>query len=185
MRMMNEEICFRDATEDDLLFIARGFHMAMLMEDTPDERIENFANNICSRDGVLYSPTNTIIVEIDGRPVGMLTAYDGSLYHDMRVRTMALVKEHLGIEFEGMEDEAQPGEYYLDSLAVLPEFRGRGIGRRLLQKGIEAGRRLGLKVTLAVDPVNEKAQKLYRSLGFDNQCNLFIFGHTYWKWYVV
>lgn len=114
-------ITFRKATQADALFIAKGFHAAMLMEDAPEERIRLFAEKICSRDDVLYSARNTTIAELDGKPVGMLTAYDGSRYGTMRQVTMQLVKEHLGTEFPGMEDETVPGEYYLDSLAVRPD----------------------------------------------------------------
>lgn len=172
---------FRNATVEDALFIARGFHTAMLLEDVPEEQVRTFANNICVREDVLYSWRNTLVAMVDGVPVGMLTAYDGAHYHEMRKVTMQLVKELLNIEFPGMEDEAVPGEYYLDSLAVLPEFRGQGIGRALLKRGITQGISLGLDVTLAVDPVNERAQRLYDSLGFCPAGDLFIFGHTYWK----
>lgn len=178
---MNNSISFRGATVEDALFIARGFHMAMLYDDATDEQIANFAENICVCEDVLYSWRNTIIAEVDGKCAGMLTAYDGRYYHDMRTRTMSLVKQHLEIEFPGMEDEAVAGEYYLDSLAVMPEFRGRGIGRMLLQRGIENGKALDLDVTLAVDPINERAKKLYASLGFKPSGTLFIFGHDYDK----
>ena len=176
-----ESITFRRATTDDYRFIAHGFHMAMLMADTPESDIDSFAELICKRDDVLYCAHNTIIAEYDGQRAGMLTAYDGRLYSAMQRRTFALLKEHRGIEFPGMEDEACEGEYYLDSLAVWPEFRGRGIGRALLQRGIADGESMGLTVTLAVDPVNTRAQKLYHTLGFERQTDLFIFGHTYWK----
>ena len=176
-----DAIAFRKATADDALFIARGFHMAMLYDDASEEQISNFAQNICVREDVLYSWHNTIIAEVNGKCAGMLTAYDGQYYHDMRIRTMSLVKQHLGVEFPGMEDEAVAGEYYLDSLAVMPEYRGRGIGRKLLQKGIENGKMLRLNITLAVDPINGRAKKLYRSLGFIASGSLFIFGHDYEK----
>lgn len=178
---MNNAISFRSATADDAFFIAKGFHMAMLYDDASEEQISNFARNICVRDDVLYSWRNTIIAEVDGKRAGMLTAYDGRYYHDMRIRTMTLVKQHLGVEFSGMEDEAVAGEYYLDSLAVMPEFRGLGIGRKLLQKGIENGKVLRLDVTLAVDPINDRAKHLYQSLGFKPAGTLFIFGHDYEK----
>lgn len=178
---MNNIISFRNATTDDALFIARGFHMAMLYDDAPEEQIHNFAQNICVREDVLYSWHNTIIAEVDGQCAGMLTAYDGRYYHDMRIRTMRLVKQHLGVEFPGMEDEAVAGEYYLDSLAVMPEYRGKGIGRQLLRQGIETGKTLNLDVTLAVDPINDRAKRLYRSLGFHPSGTLFIFGHDYEK----
>lgn len=178
---MTDVISFRNATVDDALFIARGFHMAMLYDDASEEQISNFARNICVREDVLYSWRNTIIAEVDGKPTGMLTAYDGRYYREMRIKTMSLVKQHLGIEFPGMEDEAVAGEYYLDSLAVMPEYRGRGIGRQLLQKGIENGKALNLDVTLAVDPINKKAKRLYQSLGFCPSGTLYIFGHDYEK----
>ena len=178
---MNDTISFRKATADDALFIARGFHMAMLYDDASEEQISNFAQNICVCEDVLYSWRNTIIAEVDGKCAGMLTAYDGRYYHDMRIRTMNLMKQHLGVEFPGMEDEAVAGEYYLDSLAVMPEYRGRGIGRSLLQQGIENGKALSLNITLAVDPINDRAKKLYRSLGFSPSGTLFIFGHDYEK----
>ncbi len=155
--------------------------MAMLYDDASEEQISNFAHNICVHEDVVYSWHNTIIAEVNGKCAGMLTAYDGRYYHDMRIRTMRLVKQHLGVEFPGMEDEAVAGEYYLDSLAVLPEYRGRGLGRQLLQKGIEKGKALGLNVTLAVDPINDRAKKLYNSLGFIPSGTLFIFGHDYEK----
>lgn len=179
---MQTEITFRQAQHGDALFIARGFHTAMLMDDVPPSQIQLFAREICTRTDVLYSAPNTTLALVEGQPVGMVTAYDGRYYHPWRERTMALVKQHLGIEFPGMEDEAQPGEYYIDSLAVLPSYRGRGIGRALLQRAIDQGLSLNLQPTLAVDPVNLRAQALYRSLGFRYSSDLFIFGHTYHKY---
>lgn len=178
---MMTDITFRKAKEEDALFIARGFHMAMLYDDAEEGQIETFARTICVREDVLYSWRNTIIAEVNGQSAGMLTAYNGADYHEMRIVTMALVKENLGIEFPGMEDEAVAGEYYQDSLAVMPPYRGRGIGRALLQRGIAEGHRLGLLVTLAVDPINHRAKALYRSLGFQPDGSLFIFGHDYEK----
>ena len=58
-------ITFRQATHSDALFIAQGFHTAMLMDDTPESRIRLFAEKICMRDDVLYSAPNTTIVEVD------------------------------------------------------------------------------------------------------------------------
>lgn len=175
------DITLRKATAADARFIAEGFHTAMLYEDTPEEQLAAFAEHICLREDVLYSWRNTTIAEIDGTPVGMVTAYDGRYYSDMRKTTMSLVKELLGIEFPGMEDEAVPGEYYVDSLAVLPAFRGMGIGRRLLEHAIGDGKSLRLTITLAVEKDNAKAQHLYRSLGFVPDGELFIFGHNYMK----
>lgn len=182
-------LIFRQATIDDAYFIAKGFHEAMLMADTPDDRVRMFAETVCVRDDVLYCARNTIIAESEGRRVGMLTSYDGSRYHDMRIKTFDIVKKVMGVEFPGMQDEAKEGEYYLDSLAVVKEFRGNGVGRALLEEGIRRGKETmsprPKRITLAVDPVNVRAQKLYESLGFKRAEDIFIFGHTYWMMEIV
>lgn len=52
-------------------------------------------------------------------------------------------------------------------LAVLPEYRGRGVGRALLRAAEERARRRGCcKLTLEVQDDNRRALALYRSFGF-------------------
>lgn len=81
------------------------------------------------------------------------------------------------------EDETCKGEFYIDSLAVLPEYRRMGIGRQLMKAQMEYGLRKGLRhQTLLVDPENPKAQRLYESLGFRYESDCYAFGQTYWKW---
>jgi ribosomal protein S18 acetylase RimI-like enzyme len=55
----------------------------------------------------------------------------------------------------------------IHDLAVIPDYRGRGIGRLLLE-GVEAkGRELGCcKLTLEVREDNHRAQRLYQRFGF-------------------
>lgn len=53
-------------------------------------------------------------------------------------------------------------------LAVLNTWRGKGIGRKILEKVIAIAKKRGYcKVTLEVRNDNINAQGLYRSLGFD------------------
>lgn len=62
-------------------------------------------------------------------------------------------------------------------LTVLPAFRGRGIGRGLLDDVERRAReRECCKVTLEVHDGNERAKKLYRSVGFGpwNPATLFV-----------
>lgn len=175
-------LTLRQATHNDLMIIAEGIQTALLMDNITTERTRVIAEEICSVPGVLYSPENTTIAELDGKAIGIVTAYDGAGYRTMRQKTMPLFEKHFNSSFPDMEDESEAGEYYIDSLAVLPDYRGKGIGRKLLSAAIEHGKASGLKVTLAVDPENEQAQRLYSSLGFTHDREIFIFGHTYWKW---
>jgi ribosomal protein S18 acetylase RimI-like enzyme len=56
---------------------------------------------------------------------------------------------------------------WFEDLVVSPECRGRGVGTSLLRHAIEAARAAGvLRLTLLTDAANERAQALYRRLGF-------------------
>ena len=53
-------------------------------------------------------------------------------------------------------------------IGLLPEFRGKGIGRQLMQRGIDAAFAFGLtRIELAVRERNANAIALYKSLGFE------------------
>ena len=51
-------------------------------------------------------------------------------------------------------------------MGVVPEFRGRGLGRRLVEWAVNEARREARPLVLAVDGRNHFARKIYRSLGF-------------------
>jgi ribosomal protein S18 acetylase RimI-like enzyme len=56
---------------------------------------------------------------------------------------------------------------WVTTVAVAAPFRGRGWGRLLMEKAVEEARRRGIPtVGLGLDARNERAQKLYASMGF-------------------
>lgn len=58
-------------------------------------------------------------------------------------------------------------EFYLRTLAVDVDWRGRGVGRQLLEEAIAAGGRVGFKrIRLDVNANNAPALRLYERLGF-------------------
>jgi ribosomal protein S18 acetylase RimI-like enzyme len=60
-----------------------------------------------------------------------------------------------------------PDVWLVSNVAVLPEFRRRGIGRRLTQFAVEQARTWGAKrLILQVDEDNASAVGIYRGLGF-------------------
>lgn len=66
---------------------------------------------------------------------------------------------------------------YIHDIVVLNEYRGKGIGKGLMQKLIEISReRKYCKVTLEVREDNVAAQTLYKNLGLTNVSRKCIFG---------
>jgi ribosomal protein S18 acetylase RimI-like enzyme len=80
------------------------------------------------------------IAEDAGRIVGICTIYRGTHLEDRHVGTLAV--------------------------AVLPEWRGRGVGSGLLEHALGAAQGMFETVVLDVIEVNERALQLYRKFGF-------------------
>lgn len=56
----------------------------------------------------------------------------------------------------------------ITNVMLLPEYRGKGTGRQMMEELLEQGRLLGAKdFTLEVRQSNKTAVKLYESLGFE------------------
>jgi ribosomal-protein-alanine N-acetyltransferase len=58
-------------------------------------------------------------------------------------------------------------EIHINNVAILPEYRGRGFGTRLMRRVLTEGRRLGaVRATLEVRASNDAARRFYEGLGF-------------------
>lgn len=176
---MNEKISLRKATAHDARFIAENVLRALHIEETDDSHIEHLAG-ISRREDTLYSWRNATIALYDGVPAGMMVAYDGARYRSMRDITFPMIRIYVGDDYFKMDDEAAPGEFYLDSLSVLPEFRRRGIASALIQEMFRQRDQAGIPLaTIAVDPDNDTAYRLYTRSGFSRDGQISVFGTTY------
>ncbi len=178
----------RDATSDDAPFIARvvlaGIDMLDIDAKLPDEQraIYEHLMDICSMDDTLYSYLNTRIAEIDGNRVGALVAYDGARYAALRAKTFGLVQQTSGMDLSRNAMETGLGEFYLDSMAILSDFRGIGIGKMLMHDRMDYAFCNGFqKVTLLVDKDKPRLQRYYESDGFAFDEEMFVFGSWYNK----
>src|SRR4051812_3159345 len=73
----------------------------------------------------------------------------------------------IAVCFGGFSTFAAKPLINIHDLAVLPEYRGRGIGRRLLEAVERKARELGCcKLTLEVQEKNRKAKGVYEAAGF-------------------
>ena len=188
MDAANVTITIRDAVAADAPFIARcvwaAIEMLHIEDDVPDEMCDAFSYlvDICLMDDTLYSYRNATVAEVDGCIVGALVAYDGARYAAMRKTTFDLVEKNMGVKLEHNVMETGEGEFYLDSLAVLPQFRGLNIGKMLIQNRMELARGLGIgKVSILVDKDKPRLQAYYESLGFALAEEIFVFDSWYNK----
>ncbi len=124
---------------------------------------------LVEEDDSQYSYQNTLVAYAsNGILAGICVAYDGAKLHQLRRRFIEAAQEFLGIDYTGMLDETEDGEFYIDSLAVSSNFRGKGIATELLKAAIAKGTELEIPaVGLLVDKGNSKAEALYAKLGFE------------------
>jgi len=162
----------RDARPDDAPFLAKcimaGMHFYDFETELPDDA-DIFGRLVeCERrEDLLYSYRYTRIAEMNGAPVGSLLSYPGEIYREMRHKTFRELWPDLAQMDAESEMETGPGEYYLDSLAVIPSCRHQGIGKALLLDGIRKGERLGYdRIVLVADSEMPHLVRLYESIGF-------------------
>ena len=123
--------------------------------------------SLVEREDSQYSYRNTLVAMADEKVVGIAVSYDGSKLHELRQAFIQAAKEYIGKDHTGMDDETQTGELYLDSLAVLPEYRRQGIAQHLLSATKDKADKVGLPcVGLLVDKANPAGEALYASVGF-------------------
>jgi len=122
---------------------------------------------LVERENSQYSYKNTLVAMDCNKVVGISVSYDGGRLHELRSAFIKAAMEYIGKDHSGMDDETQAGELYLDSLAVLSEYRRQGIAQKLLLATKERANRLGLPcVGLLVDKNNPVGEALYTSVGF-------------------
>ncbi len=130
---------------------------------------------VAASEQTIYSYENTIVAEIDGKVVGAMCAYDGADYQELKQPIIDILGKDSGF---AQLKETEEGEFYLDSVGVLPEYRGRGIASKIIEAQCERAVSLGHKVAgLIVDLDNPRAEALYTRLGFRYQGNKDFFGH--------
>lgn len=67
----------------------------------------------------------------------------------------------------GFSLELGGNDAFIDEIYVVPEFRGRGHGKRLLEAAAASAREMGVQALhLEVDRTNHVARELYDSLGY-------------------
>lgn len=137
---------------------------------------------VCSEESTLYSWKNTRLLKIDGQPVGGYIAYEGKDYSKMRKNTWPRCWEEPQDVLDSIGPESFPGEFYLDSLAILPQYRGLGLGKKLVLDAIQQAEDKGcLSINLLADKHKSGLVRFYQALGFRVYDSMWYFDHDYWK----
>lgn len=169
-------IQLRDATIDDIDIVAWTFLSALGWTEDQEPNVRT----MCGREDTLYSWKRSRIVEVNGQPAGCLISYPGAEYETIREQTWRMLDVYDPNSAERFEPETFPGEYYLDSLAVLPEYRGMGLSKVLLLDGAEKARRLGIStITLIAESDHHRLLEHYHNIGFVPIGEMDFFGHRY------
>lgn len=176
----HKEINIRKAEKKDARKIAEAIIMAigedhaMGMANGHDfETVIGVFETLAESDDAQYSYTNAFVAETEGGDTaGIVLAYDGKILIEARRIFFRLAKERFGWDiFDLVPDgeppvETDPSEFYLDTLAVWPKYRNKGVATILISEVEKKARAVGKPVGLLCAKDNDKARRLYEYLGF-------------------
>jgi ribosomal protein S18 acetylase RimI-like enzyme len=150
-----------------------------VVETPPFVSVQSFTPQLCyDHVSVLH---NSFRKELDGRLLPTLASVAGCIrLMQEAMRSQRLISRATLLALDSAEGPEPPvpcaaiqvlvwqgGTVLIQNLAVLPEYRGRRLGRLLLTRALRACRSEGFqRVQLDVTASNLAARRLYESLGF-------------------
>lgn len=169
----------RKAMKEDAAFVAWTVLTALDMDASDLGK----ATDVCSDDFGLYSWKNALIAVENGKPIGCIISYPGDKYLQFREYTWPKLWTDIDPDLmNNTSHETEPGEYYLDSMAIIPEYRGKSIGKKLMISAIEHGMNLDYdRFALIVDVNKPHLHEYYTQLGFNDVGPIRFFTHLFTK----
>lgn len=162
-----DEVALRPARRDDAPAIAALFLIASdglaryiwSRIDMPGKTLEEIGAARYAREGVAFSYQNCLVAEHNGRVVGMLHSFAMDRPEVPETETDPVLRPYAELE--------DYGSLYISGLAVLPAYRGRGLGRSLLLAAHDRAKAMGRpRVSLICFEANANAMGLYRAEGY-------------------
>lgn len=143
-----------------LIYDAIGTIAHHLTNETEDSKVLDGLAKLVEREDNRHSYKNTFVAVENDTVLGIVVLYDGKRGKELDT----LLSEKLSYY---IEPEAHDDEYYIDTICVSEQARGKGIGTLLLQFSGDQARKLGFnKLSLNVELEKLKARKLYEREGF-------------------
>ncbi|MWC29458.1 GNAT family N-acetyltransferase [Paenibacillus sp. MMS18-CY102] len=130
--------------------------------------------------GNRFSSSQVLVAVHEEAVAGMILCYYGGDAAALDAPIRERLRRVKGGVMPAIDKEADEDEYYIDSVAVFAAYRGLGIAKALLQSAEDAGAAHGYKrIALNVEYGNDRAHRLYHSLGYVQDKDVPINGHAY------
>ena len=165
------EVVLRPARPGDCRRIAELFRISSdgvadyiwstLQADYPGLSLLDIGERRYARENTAFSYQNCLVVEQGGAVIAMLHAFV------IAAREQAPAHADVDPVLRPYAELEAPGSLYISSIAVAPEWRGQGLGTRLLAAVRERAQRLGCpSLSLICLAQNTGARRLYEREGF-------------------
>jgi ribosomal protein S18 acetylase RimI-like enzyme len=128
----------------------------------PGETAWQVGRRRAARDEGAFSYRNAVLIEHDGMVAGSLIGYGIP-------EAPEAIPDDIPAMFRPLQEleNLAPGTWYVNVLAVLPEFRNLGLGGKLLALAEELGRAEGKHgLSIIVSDANTGARRLYERKGY-------------------
>lgn len=123
--------------------------------DTPD--LLEVGSRRYAREGVAFSYENCDVIMDGDKMIALIMAFPMQVDPDYREEDEVLQP------YSRLEED---NSLYISGLAVLPEYRGRGLGERLMNFAEQKARQLGLQKISGIAFEDNPACRLYERMGY-------------------
>ena len=153
-----------------------GLAEAVYEDVIPGRSASLIVEHLFSRPNVTTAFANCSVAENEERVLGSIHAFPMDAMGDGPADPLVPGdRQYLYEPFEHMHAE---GSYYIMAVAVYAEFRGSGIGKRLMAEAEKAAKAKGFTETsLNVFSENRGAVRLYKALGYRERARQPVVGH--------
>lgn len=171
----------RKATKDDIKVLEglQEFIESLeidILKNYSSVKIQDILKFVFMSENDRFSYKNCIVCEKEGKIKGFSFSYHYNEVEKIKnfwfnevVKKFNLKQDDIIFDY----DEVLEKEYYLDTLYVFSEYRGEGVGNKLLTSFVNSSNTL---LSLNVAQSNIRARKLYESYGFYKNSEIYI-GH--------
>lgn len=125
------------------------------------------------------SYTNCLVIESDGMVCGAIACYGGDKASEYDEWIRSEIRKRFQHE-QNIDPECAENEFYIDSIAINPLYRGKRFSALLIEKSKEIAQERGYKrISLIVDKEKTKLKEYYQSLGFKEIGLKVVYQHHY------